>query len=204
MKDLIVLTADKNMEYLIRGLLPRIPQIEHLRSFKFDPLVHPHRDPGIYNEADEFLRNFIDKYRYALVILDRIGCGREEKSREEIESDIENKLVQSGWKDNRAITIAIDPELENWIWVNEIRIKDAISWDQDLKMYDWLHKNNLKEVNKTKPLKPKEAFETALKLCRTPRSSSIYLNISKKASYRNCQDPAFLKMINQLKKWFEI
>jgi hypothetical protein len=204
MKDLIVLTADKNMEFLVRGLFPRIPQIEHFRNFNFDPLIHPHRDPGIYNEADEFLRNFINKYRYALVILDRIGCGREEKSREEIESEIENKLVQSGWNNNRVSTIAIDPELENWIWVNEIRMKEAISWDQEINIYDWLHQNNLKEVTNVKPSQPKEAFESALKLCRTPRSSSIYLYISKKASYRNCQDPAFLKMINQLKRWFEI
>ena len=47
MKDLIVLTADKNTEFLLRGLLPRIPEIERINPFSFD--IFPH----IHNQAVE-------------------------------------------------------------------------------------------------------------------------------------------------------
>ena len=201
MNDLIVLVADKNMEFLIRGLLPRIPAIEQVQKFGFDVLVHPYRDPGIYNEAHDFLRFFTDKYLRGIVILDHAGCGREEKTREEIEADIEDNLSQSGW-DDRACAIAIDPELENWIWVKEVRIREAISWEDATRIYDWLHESGWKHPEEPKPTRPKEAFEAALKLCRTPRSSSIYRKISSQASYQQCQDPAFLKMLNQIKAWF--
>ena len=201
MKDLIVLVADKNMEFLIRGLLPRIPAIEQVRAFSFEPLVHPYRDPGIYNDADDFLRSQNDKYHYTLVILDHAGCGREEKARVIIEAEIEEKLNRSGWQD-RACVIVIEPELENWVWVNETHVAQAISWEESTQVYDWLHANNWKEVEEAKPARPKEAFEATLRLSRTPRSSSIYREISSQASYKNCQDPAFLKMLNQIKAWF--
>ncbi len=202
MKDLIVLVADKNMDFLIRGLFPRIPKIEQVREFSFEPLVHPYQDPGIYNEAHDFLRPFTSKYAHAIVILDHAGCGREEKTREEIEQDIESKLAQSGWQ-NRVCAIVIEPELENWIWVSEVRVAEAISWENATGIYDWLHKNNWKEKEELKPARPKEALEATLRACRTPRSSAIYREISSKASYRQCQDQAFLKLLNQLKDWFE-
>ena len=202
MKDLIVLVADKNMEFLIQGLFPRIPSVERtVQVFSFDSLVHPYRDPGIYNEADDFLRSFMDEYSYAMVILDHAGCGREEKTREEIERDIEGKLFQSGWQD-RACAITIEPELENWIWVSEVRIAKAISWEDANGIYNWLHENDWKTPEELKPSHPKEAFEAALRICKTPRSSSIYRDISSQASYQQCKDPAFLKMLSQLRAWF--
>lgn len=202
MKDLVVLVADKNMEFLIRGLFPRVPVIEQIQDFSYESLVHPYRDPGIYNDADDFLRPFTDKYSYAIIILDHAGCGREEKTREEIEGDIEDKLTQAGWQD-RACAIVVEPELENWVWVSEVRIAAAISWENTTGIYDWLHENNWKEPEAPKPTHPKEAFEAALRACRTPRSSAIYREISSQASYQQCQDPAFLKMMNQLREWFD-
>lgn len=201
MNDLIVLVADKNMEFFIQGLLPRIPAIEQVREFDFNILVHPYRDPGIYNDAHDFLRPFTNKYSRGIVILDHSGCGREEKTREEIEADIEDNLSQSGWQD-RAYAIAIYPELENWIWVNETHVAQAISWEDNTQIYDWLHINNWKNTEEAKPARPKEAFEAVLRLSRTPRSSSIYREISSQASYKKCQDPTFLKMLNQIKVWF--
>lgn len=201
MQDLIVLVADKNMDFLVRGLFPRIPNVEQVRKFSFEPLVHPYRDPGIYNDADDFLRSQTDKYSYALVILDHAGCGREEKTREEVEEDIETKLTRSGWQD-RACAIVIEPELENWIWVNETQVAQAISWEENTGIYDWLHKNDWKNTEELKPSYPKEAFEAALKVCRTPRSSAIYREIASGASYRHCQDPAFRKMLVRLRVWF--
>lgn len=91
MKDLIVLTADKNTEFLLKGLLPRIPAIESLREFTFDTTVHPQRDAGVFNGADEFLRPFLNTYRFVVVLLDLEGSGQEnEKSREQAKPNWKN------------------------------------------------------------------------------------------------------------------
>jgi len=201
MKSLIALVADKNMEFLMRGLLPRISNIEEVVAFSFDVIVHPYRDPGIFNEADDFLRSFQKKYDFALTILDHSGCGREDKSRESIENIIEEKLARSGWN-NRSCAIVIQPELENWIWVNEVRMANAISWEKEIGLNDWLVQNNWKSLSEIKPKQPKEAFEAAIKTCNTPRSSSLYFEIAKSASYKECQDRAFLKLICKVKDWF--
>lgn len=200
MKRIFVLVADKNMEFLMKGLLQRIPDIEQTKKFEFQISVHPYRDPGIYNTADDFLRPFTEKYDFALVLLDYQGCGQEEKSPDEVENDIAEKLSKSGWH-QRSSVIVIKPELENWIWVNERRIQEAISWELETGIYEWLHNNKLKEKEAAKPVHPKEAFEAALKICNTPRSSSVYYQISSKSSYRECRDISFKKMINQLKIW---
>ena len=157
MKDLVVLLADKNMEFLVRGLFPRIPDVEQIQPFNFEPLVHPYRDPGIYNDAHDFLRPFIKRYSYAIVILDHTGCGKEEKTREEVEKDIEDQLIRSGWRNN-ACAIAINPELENWIWVNEARMEGAISWKNTVSLYDWLHKKRLEEARRAKTVSSKRSF----------------------------------------------
>lgn len=202
MKDLIVLTADKNTEFLLRGLLPRIPVIEKTRSFSFDIYPHIHKDAGVFNTAHEFLRPFSDQYQYTMVVFDHEGCGHEHISREEMEKKTEDLLSANGWPD-RAGVLVISPEIENWVWVHRSHIERAISWDIELNIYTWLHKKNLKDPASAKPSRPKEAFEAALFCAATPRSSSIYLELAEKASYRNCADPAFLKMLALMRNWFK-
>ncbi len=114
MKDLIVLTADKNTEFLIKGLLPRMPKIEEIKDFKFDIFSHPYKDPGTFKGAHDFLRPFINDYSYSLVVFDHDGCGSESKSREELEKEVESRLDANGWKDRNGVAV-IDPELENWV-----------------------------------------------------------------------------------------
>ncbi len=203
MKDLLVLVADKNMEFLLKGVLPRIPKVEGLKEFSFDIFVHPYRDPGIYSDADEFLRGFSGEYSKTLVMLDHEGCGHGGKSREEIEKELENKLNKVGWK-NRNCVVCIAPELENWIWVNEVRMREAISWNQNTGLYDWLHNRGLKAKECSKPDRPKEAFEKVLKVSSMPRSSAIYYEIGSKASYKQCKDNAFKKMLGYLKASFPL
>ncbi len=185
----------------MQGLLKKIPSIEHLVEFSFDILVHPYRDPGVFNGADEFLKPLIGRYDYALVLLDHQGCGREQLSVEAIEASIASRLEATGWQ-NRSAVICIEPELENWIWVSEVRMQEVIAWKQPLSLYEWLHRDGWKQVDQPKPYRPKEAFEAAIKLCRVPRSSSLYYRIASQASYRHCRDIAFQKMRVQLKDWF--
>lgn len=188
------------MEYLLKGLLPRIPMVEQIEPFIFDISVHPERDAGIIKSSAEILRAFVDKYDFSVVILDHDGCGMESSSRIEIENKLENDLSKSGWN-NRCCAIAIDPELENWIWVNERRMEEAISWENDQSIYRWLASQGWKNEDEFKPSCPKEAFEASLRLSQTPRSSSIYYEISHRASYKKCTDPAFIKLLSTIKKW---
>lgn len=201
MKDLLILVADKNMEFLMKGLLPRIPVVEGLREFDYDIFIHPERDPGVFNHSADFLRPFLNTHQFVIAILDRIGSGQEHLLRDEIEDQIIFFLSRNGW-DDRAVPIVIDPELENWIWVNQQIMHETIIWSNQLNLFDWLHENNLKNTRNLKPDKPKEAFDEALKLSGTPRSSSLYHEISCRASYQNCQDPAFLKMLDLFRQWF--
>ncbi len=191
------------MEFLVRGLLPRIPKIERLKHFSFDVVVHPNRDPGIFNEANELLKLFPKKYSHCLVILDHEGSGQEKKSREKIEEEIHKTISQVGWE-NRICVICIQPELENWIWVSDVRLREAVSWNHKISIYEWLQQNKLKHMDNPKPEHPKEAFERVLRACKTPRSSSLYEQIASRASYKYCQDPAFCKMLDCLKKWFAV
>lgn len=201
MKDLIVLVADKNMEFLLGGLLPRVPAIEQIKQFNFEIFVHPYRDPGIYNDAEDFLASFHTSHRFTLVLLDHQGSGHENLKREEIEEHISKKLDNKGWHKRNGV-LCISPELENWIWVNELHMKNAISWGKGSSIRDWLQSQHLLLSGQSKPENPKLAFEAVLRHSGTPRSSSIYKEISSSASYRNCKDPAFLKMIQHLKNWF--
>lgn len=201
MKDLIVLVADKNMEFALKGVLQRIPEVEQIKNFEFDVFPHPGHDPGIYNYSHEFLRGLTQSYKYCIAILDHEGSGQDDLCREEIETNIEQNLAVNGWG-NSSCAIAISPELENWIWVNSARLHEAIVWNQSENIYYWLIDNEWMAKGGSKPLRPKEALEAALKLSKTPRSSAIYYEISSRASYRQCIDPAFEKFIETIRRWF--
>ena len=201
MKDLIVLVADKNMEFTLRGILERIPNVENIESLNFDIYSHPGHDPVIYNDSHDLLRGLTNSYRYCIAILDHEGSGQENRDNAEVESDIENNLSVNGWNE-RCCAVAISPELENWIWVNSTHLHEAVSWQQQTDIYQWLVDKGFNNENSNKPEKPKEAFEAVLELSNTPRSSAIYYEITNRASYRNCTDPAFNKFIETIRKWF--
>ena len=78
--DLVVLVADANMEFALRGILQRGGSFL-ARSPTHDVFVHPERDPGCLLRGPDFLRGVSRRYRHALVLFDRDGCGREEDSR---------------------------------------------------------------------------------------------------------------------------
>lgn len=113
-KDLIVLTADKNTEYGIRGLLSRSASFG-VRSIQLDIFVHPHHDPGCAREAQDFLRPFLRYYRHALVMFDSVGSGRETLSAEALSAEVRGRIAASGWGD-RAEVIVLDPEIEVWVF----------------------------------------------------------------------------------------
>ena len=82
---------------------------------------------AVARELTEFLRSFSRRYRYALVMFDREGCGKEDRSRDELESDMELKLQNSGSPDRSAVVV-IDPELEVWLWTDSSQLDQVAGW----------------------------------------------------------------------------
>lgn len=204
MRDLIVVTADSYQEKVFEALLPRIPSVSGTNQFTFDIIRNMANDSGSYNTSHELLRPYINAYRYALVVFDFEGCGAEFSfNREEIEANVEKMLASNGWN-NRGSAIVIKPEIENWMWIDNVNVHKAIGWESKISLYEWGINQGLIARGDAKPLRPKETLEKALKLCGTSKSSSIYKKIAQTVSYRNCKDPSFLKLIHLMQNWFPI
>jgi hypothetical protein len=202
-KDLVILVADKNMEFAVMGILSRFQAI-NIRSLSFDIYVNPKRDPGCLNISHTILRPYINYYHYALVFFDREGSGKEELGAEALAQQVENLLARNGWPDRSAV-IVIDPELENWIWSDSPQVDLALGWGnskEDLR--SWMTQQGFLQKGKIKPNRPKEAVTAALKIARKPRSSAIYQQIAQKVNLQRCSDPAFLKVKNILRTWFAL
>ncbi|MCS6973271.1 MAG: hypothetical protein N2044_05770 [Cyclobacteriaceae bacterium] len=204
MKDLIVAVADSYQEEVIKALLPRLSLTHNISTIDFDIIRNPGHDSGSYNNSHNLLRLFVNQYSFCMVILDYEGSGIEsKKSREEAERDVEYKLTLNGWED-RCCCIVIEPELENWMWINSPHVEDAIGWDNQKKsLYNWAREKGFMPRNGSKPLRPKETLERALRSTRTAKSASIYKRIAQQASYKDCSDLAFLKLTRTLENWFK-
>ena len=190
------------MEHALRGILSRHQAIG-IRPIEFKIYDHPERDSGCYNQGPSFLHSICQTYRYALLILDRDGSGRESLSREQIENEIEEQLRFRNIGD-RVQTIVIEPELENWLWSSSPHVATALGWNSYRDVRRWLEDENLWRPADPKPADPKEAVETAMRQSRKPRSSAVYLSIAQKVSFQDCRDPAFGKLLNTLSSWFPI
>jgi len=200
-KDLVVLVADKNMEFAIKGLLKRHSALG-VKAVDFDLYAHPEKDPGCLLRAEAFLRPFNLSHKFALVIFDREGCGRESDTREQLETRVEERLKGSGWN-GRSACIVIDPELEMWVWGDSPHVPVALGWkNQETALRDWLRARELWAADDPKPHRPKEAVESVLRFVRKPRSSAMYGELAENVSTDRCTDGAFGKLKGVLQAWF--
>jgi hypothetical protein len=199
-KQLLVLAADKNIEFAVRGLFAR-PESLGIAPLSFDVFVHPAKDAGCLLKSADILRAFCRQYAFAMVLFDREGCGRQQASREELESDVEADLSKSGWQ-GRCSVIVLDPELEVWVWSESPVVRKSLGWtgsQEDLAR--WLQDAGY-QFHGTKPARPKEALESVLRRNRKPRSSAIYHELASQVSLRRCSDPAFAKFTTTIQTWF--
>lgn len=201
LKDLLILTADNNCRFALSGILTRTRSLR-IRKITADFHVHPGKDPGTLRGAHEFLRPFARSHRHALVVMDREGSGKEEASREELEAEIERALSRAGW-DNRGKAIVIDPELEIWVWNDSTHVDEILGWSAESPgLRPWLQQQEFWTGPSSKPNRPKEALEAALRHVRLPRSSAIYKNLAEKVGLSRCTDPSFEKLRKTLQDWF--
>jgi len=199
--DLVVLAADKDIEFAMRGVLAR-PEALGIRTVTRTIYVHPDRDPGCLRRSHDFLRSFSNTFRHAIVVFDREGSGRDDASRTELKADVEDALRKNGWSE-RAVAIVVDPELEIWVWSESPEVDRVLGWAHrtpDLRT--WLSESGYASSGSCKPDRPKEVFNEALRLARKQRSSSLFQQLADSVSLTRCQDTAFTKFRNTLRAWF--
>lgn len=207
--DLVVLVADADAREGIRNLLEKRHSDLGIRPVTVEILRHPERDPGVFWDAQEFLRPYLSKASYAMVLLDWEGSGQEHrKSPEEMEIDLETRLRRNGWVmkagADRAVAIVVKPELETWLWCDPLHISKVLNIP--LPEVKSILENAL--INdQGKPERPKEAFQEALKRAGRPRSARIYGEIAysedlrRGAKFRS-GERSFDKFLTTLRTWF--
>lgn len=199
MKDLVALVADKNAQFALMGAFAR-PDALGIRPIQVEFRVHPGRDGGVRKSGPEMLALERRRFRNALLILDFEGCGSNLADSISLEAQL-NERLRSQWGDS-ATSIVIQPELDVWAWGSDNAIEEVINWPGEIRVRDWLTQRGFTFDQNTKPTRPKEALETALRLPDLPRSSALYQHIAGKISLRKCTDEAFIRLRNRLLGWF--
>lgn len=198
--DLVVLAADKQMQYALKGALAR-PDALRIRPITFDFRVHPGRDGGARTTGMEVLRRERHRFGHAILVLDFEGSGaRAGQTSIELEADLDSKLSATWGTDAKAVVI--DPELEAWVWGSDNALSSALSWPLGQSIRPWLLDRGFVFNAAGKPERPKEAFEALVPIHKLPRSSAIYEGITSQISLATCKDAAFGRLRDSLRTWF--
>jgi hypothetical protein len=198
MQDLVVLVADKNMQFALQGALAR-PQAVGIRPVTYEFRSHMGRDGGVRTSGAAVLAREAGRFRHALMLLDFEGCGQEDDPLG-LESELDRQL-QAVWGE-RAKAIVISPEVDVWLWGADNALREAVHWPQHGPIRDWLQGRGFEFNADGKPLRPKEALDAMRPVHKQPRSSALYEKITGKISLQKCTDPAFIRLRSQLGIWF--
>ena len=201
MKELVVLAADKDLQFALEGLLARSEALG-IRPIEKDIFVEPEHDPGCALRGVEFLRPFANQYRHGLLIFDHEGSGREGHARKQLQDDL-NRAFAGFWGEHRACAIVIAPELEAWVWSTSPHVAEIAGWgSRHTKLRRWLVQQRWLGRDEIKPARPKEAFQATLRQARHPRSASLYRQLAERVSLQDCEDEAFREFRDVLRTWF--
>lgn len=201
-RDLIVVVPDGDMEFAVRAMLSRSRALG-IRPITYDVRRHVQRDAGCRSDCHNYLRLWLNEYRYAMVLFDHEGSGMEITPRTQLESEVEEILRVNGWQ-NRAAVIVIDPELEAWVWSDSPEVDNVLGWTgRTPALRAWVQSNTaFWNSGKVKPARPKEAFDAALRRVGKQNSSSVFEDLAARVSMDRCLDPAFDKFKSVLRRWF--
>jgi hypothetical protein len=200
--DLIVLAADKDIEFGLRGILSRHEALS-IRPVRYDVFVHPEHDPGCLLRSHLLLRAFHRRYRHAMVVFDLRGAGRERASRQELETEVEKQLA-ADW-DDRAAAVVIDPEVEAWVWSDSPHVARVLGWEgRRPNLREWLEESGFTQPGEAKPPRPKESMRAALREVGKPPSSALFEMLAQSVSLARCTDGSFAKLLAVLRTWFPV
>lgn len=200
--DLVVLVADKNTQFALRGAFLRPPALG-TRGFGFEFRTHPGRDGGARTTGTDVLARERIRFSHALLVFDLEGCGAEGNGREQIEKELDARLDLHWGADAKCIVI--EPELDVWVWGADNKLHDSLGWSMtDVSARDWLRGKGFEFDLHGKPRRPKEALEALVRVLRLPRSSALYEKVTDRISLRRCQDAAFGRLRDKLRVWFPV
>ena len=199
--DLIVLAADKHIAVSVETLLRQRRADPGLRTVSFDVRRHPESDPGCRTRAVDFLRPFIQGYRFALVVFDYEGCGSKDPP-EKVQRELESLLERNGWN-GRSKAIVIVPELEAWVWIPSRKVARALGWNGNFEsLRTSLEEKGFWLARQRKPADPKKALYQVLRRNRKVASSALFKDLAASVSFDDCRDPAFNELRQTLQTWF--
>ena len=200
--DLYVLAADQDIRATVRTLLDR-PNILGIRKISHFVDYLPLHDSGFIKHWDKTLRPLLSTYDKAMLVFDKHGSdGR--GSSADIEKALEEDMSKNGWK-NRCKAIAIDPEVEAWIWTGSNKCAEILNWSSYEDLRKFLNDRGMWPEEVDKPPKPKTAYENLIRHSKVRKSPSIFSRIANsvnKANLENCEDEAFNRFRSALQLWF--
>lgn len=205
----VILVADSNMAAAFRGYFSRdrwdlrlgCAQFEISTEIGGDLIVDEGgNDPGVFTRGHELLRAYQRTHERALVVLDCEWDGS--PGRAVIVERITERLVESGWAPEAVKVIAIEPELENWLWQDKPQVADVLRYRGGVNLRQHLADHGWWPIDAAKPPRPKEAAEWVLRQTGLPRASAIYQRLAGLVSIHGCSDAAFVEMHGALKAWF--
>lgn len=201
-KDLVVLVADKHMQSALSRLLRSRTAAMQMRDVASDVFAHPQHDPACAREGVSFLARFAASYKHGLLVFDHEGSGKERTPPAVLQHELDEDFAQSAWGD-RAKAIVVDPELEAWVWSRSPHVAAAVGWTgQSPRLRDWLVSEGWLRPGATKPERPKEALDAALRRTRLPHSAALFDQLAGSVSVERCQDRSFRDLKATLRKWF--
>lgn len=202
-RDLTVVVADADAQAAVAALLARNQSL-YIREISFRITRFVKRDSGCYGDVHNYLRPFLRQSDYAVVLFDRDGCGRENRSREQLEAEVEDRLARNGWP-GRCAAIVLDPELEIWVWSKSSHVPAILGWnDRTPDLWTWLAHSQRLHPQRGKPVDPKAAFLEALRSSGKRPSAAIFRELGERVGLARCADEAFLKFRSTLQNWFPV
>lgn len=201
MRDLVSLVADNDMEQALEGVLARSHSLK-IRPVSHKVYRHAQRDSGCRTQSLKILRPLAKDFRYGLVLFDHEGSGGEKESAEHVEFTLQAELESNGWK-GRACAIAIEPELEAWMWSDSPEVDRILGWQaREPALRPWLALEGFAFQNNGKPVRPKEAIEQALYFVKKRPSAALFGEMASKVSLSRCTERSFVKLRDTLRTWF--
>ena len=175
MKDLVVLTADADMQAVFRAILAR-PDALGIRTIDFEVDRHPGRDSGVFKSGSELLRaKPKNDFRYFIAAFDHDGSGCHRRW-DESGQIIQQRLDSFTFKD-RSTVVVIAPELEEWLWRDPPSISGASDADRALAPKERLNQVFVK--NRKRPARIQDFAEIAARANLAAWNSSPSFRILK-------------------------
>lgn len=200
MRDVFFLVADGGMAEVVKGFLGREP---HRRlgcgPFGVDPAqdirVAPTKDPGIYNTAHGLLQPFRQTHRRAVIIVDAAWEGS--PGADTIRKRVTQNVALT-W--DEFTVIVIEPELEAWLMNENQHLVDVLRCPKEYRAI--LRRAGFWPEGEPKPFQPKEALDHLRRKHRVRAFNADFGKLARAMSVKQCQDPAFNQLRDQLRAWF--